>query len=254
MNRRRFLGLSGISLVSGCQTYRSPDLPTTDTAGRTAVGTPSPGQTTSTTTDRDGSTPAEATATETTTDDVVHAKVDLHAHLRRGGGQAMADRYAELGFDALVGTDHNYDVDLPGGEHAEEVEDYSDLEFPGPIIDGVEASENRHVNVFKSENRMLKQINHPMRYDLSAEEIRSFAEEIGADLVEVTNHAERLADYPTVADVASDLELHPTITSDAHDTEAVGEGYVVVEVPELTGDEILRALEAGEYAIGGKPW
>lgn len=177
------------------------------------------------------------------------AKVDLHAHLEKGGGQQMADRYAELGFDVLVGTDHQ-----PGGVDAETVRDYSHLEFPGPILNGAELSSDHHVNVVKSENEMIKQINHPMRYDDTADDINELAEEIGADLVETTEHGEDLAEYPTVADVTQDVEPMPTITSDAHSTEAVGRGYVVVEVEELTGDNVIRSLKRGRYSLGGDVW
>ena len=144
----------------------------------------------------------------------------------------MADRYAKLGFDVLVGTDHHHDIDVDGEVDAETVGDYSDLEFPGPILNGVELSADHHVNVIKSENEMVKQINHPMRYDDTADDINQLAEQIGADLVEVTEHGEELAAYPTVADAVQDVNPMPTMGSDAHSTDRIGIGYVVVEVEE----------------------
>lgn len=240
MERRRFLGLAGGSLIA--RFARSQSM----IAGEE---TPTTNHTTDTSDRND-----IADGIEGSDSGKIKAKVDLHAHLRRGGGQLMADRYAELGFDVLVGTDHHYDVNLPGDVYTERVEDYSDLDFSGPILNGVEASEDRHVNVIRSDNEMIKQINHPMRYGLDAEEIQTFGEQIGADLVEITNHANALEEYPTLTDVVQDLDLKPAVTSDAHDIDAVGQGYVIVEVSELTGDSVIMALKRGDYAIGGRLW
>ncbi|WP_157971577.1 PHP-associated domain-containing protein [Halorussus litoreus] len=177
------------------------------------------------------------------------AKVDLHSHLRHGGGQPMADRYAELGFDALVGTDHHSEIGVDGDVDDETVGDDSDLSFPGPILDGVELSNDHHVCVIESENETVKQINHPMRYDDTAEDINELALEIGADLVEVTDHGRKLDEYPTVAEAVEELKPTPTITSDAHAVDEVGVGNVVIEVPDLTGDDILRSLKDGRYSL-----
>jgi histidinol phosphatase-like PHP family hydrolase len=166
----------------------------------------------------------------------------------------MADTYAEYGFDVLVGTDHHYALGVDGDVESETVGDYSQLDFPGPILAGVELSAGHHVNVIKSDTEMLKQINHPMRYDDTAADINRLAERIGADLVEVTERGERLSAYPTVADAVEELDPSPVITSDAHSPEAVGAGYVVVEVDELTGDNVIRALKDGNYSLGGQAW
>lgn len=231
MNRRQFIGASGSAILAGCLNAGS-------------VGN-----------QPDGSPPRSQESPESSsTQGPLSAKVDIHAHLREGGGQEMADQYAALGFDVLVGTDHHYDIDVPGDVEAETVGDYSDLEFPGPVLDGVELSADHHVNVIKSENEIVKQINHPMRYDDTAEDINQLAEQIGADLVEVTDHAEELSAYPTIAEAVEELDPMPTVGSDAHSTDAVGAGYVVVEVEELTGDNIIRGLKDGRYSIGGELW
>lgn len=249
MKRRSFLATAGLAAFGGCTGF---DDDSADDPSGPANGTETTGGNRSTD-DWENETATEEDAPARPGH--VRAKVDLHSHLRVGGGQAMADRYAELGFDALVGTDHSGDIDVPGGVTDEEVGDYSDLEFPGPVLNGVELSDARHVNVIESANEQLKQINHPMRYDDDATDIREVADRIGADLVEVTSHGDHLQDYPTVTDVLEDTDLSPTVTSDAHEVEEIGFGYVIVEVPEVTGDQILWALERGNYTLGsGRLW
>jgi len=171
-------------------------------------------------------------------------KVDLHSHIRAGGGQKMADRYAELGFDVLVGTDH---VQKPPTSNF--TSDYSDLEFDGVILNGSQFSQGKHVSYVESENESLRQINHPMRYGLDAGEINRLAERIDADLVEVTEHAGKLDEYPTISDVVSDLKVKPSTTSDAHSVNSIGRGYIVVEIPELVGDEVIKNIKDGNYAL-----
>lgn len=232
MNRRSFVATLGAVATAGCTGLNDgSDGSADDPAANESTGS------------GDGTTERG---------DAEYVKVDLHSHLRIGGGQAMADRYAELGFGALVGTDHHDDVGVPGDRNSEQVADYSDLEFPGPILDGVELSEGHHVNVIESESEQIKQVNHPMVYDADEEDVRELAEEIGADLVEVTNDASALEEYPTVTEAVEDLDLHPTATSDAHEPGAIGEAYVVVEVPEVTGDEVVRALRRGDFSLGGE--
>lgn len=232
MDRRRFLDATGAAIVAG-------GIDITATLDQS---------------DRSPKESRESPNDSTQTGETITAKVDLHAHLKRGGGQQMADRYAELGYDVLVGTDHHGDIGVEGDVEAETVGDYSELDFPGPVLNGVELSADHHVNVIKSENEMVKQINHPMRYDDTADDINQLADEIDADLVEVTDQGEELAAYPTVADAVQELDPTPTIGSDAHSPDEVGAGYVVVEVDELTGDNVIRALKEGRYSLGGEAW
>lgn len=244
MNRRKFLATSGIASLGGCARLAARETRTETEEERTSR---------SETEERTSQSETEEEHTSRTetgeerTSRTKYAKVDLHAHLSAGGGQAMADRYAELGYDVLVGTDH---VDEgPEGSHTY---DYSDLDFPGPILEGAELSEGFHVNHIESENEALRQLNHPMRYNLSLGEIRDRVAQVDADLVEVTTHGRKLQQTPTVADVATRMDANPSITSDAHEPEEIGRGgYVVVEVPELTGDGIIRALKRGDYTLGG---
>ena len=161
----------------------------------------------------------------------------------------MADRYAELGFDVLIGTDHT-----DRGPDAEFTFDYSDVEFPGIILDGAELSANHHVNHIESANKSIKQINHPMRYDDSIEDLRRLSDRIGADLIETTDHGKKFGEYPSPADVIADTDLCPTVTSDAHSTSAIGDGYVLIEVADRSGDGVIEALKNGTYAIGGTVW
>ena len=161
----------------------------------------------------------------------------------------MADRYAELGFDVLIGTDH-----VDSGPDAESTFDYSDVEFPGIILNGAELSANHHVNHIESANKSIKQINHPMRYDDSAEDLRKLTDRIGADLIETTDHGNDLGEYPSPADVITDTDLCPTVTSDAHSTGAIGDGYVLIEVADRSGDRVIEALKTGNFAIGGSVW
>lgn len=250
MNRRHFLGLSGSALLGGCTSQASTptEVPLMDDRETAAADR-------STRTDEPNPMAFEDKDVASTHGSI-SAKIDLHTHLRRGGGQQMADRYAELGFDALIGTDHHGHVEppVPGHSEAEQVEDYSDLEFPGPILNGIELSEGQHINVIKSESEMIKQINHPMVKQLTVEEIRELSERIGAELIEVTDDGVALDRYPTLTECVEDLGLNPTVTSDAHDIGGIGTGYVVAEVTELTGDAIIRSLRQGNYSLGGMLW
>lgn len=201
----------------------------------------------------------------------IYAKVDLHAHIYHDGHEgadpaatrdteAMVQAYEDLGYDVLVGTDHHYDVSpsLPGNPEAEEVINYQGLDFDGPILNGIELSAGPHVNLIRSENEEIRQINHPQLYGANRAQILTLADRVGADLVEVTSGGGGLAGYPSPSDVVEDLPgLRPTMTSDAHSVEALREkqeNHVVVEVPELTGDAVIRALKRGDYSLSSAAW
>lgn len=248
MERRTYLGVAGgIAAFAGC-TFARSGTERGDSGGVDG--------------ERDDGSDDEPRSEVEMGSDRIRAKVDLHSHLYHGGGQAMADRYEALGFDVLVGTDHHYDGEayvgrsFDGSPTGDEVMDYQDLEFPGPVLDGIELSADHHVNLLRSENEEIRQINHPAVYGDDAGDIEALRAETGAELVEVNHRGVRdhdeFLEYPTPSDVVRDFEdLHPTATSDAHAVEEIGGGHVVVEVPELTGDAVIRALGRGEYSIGG---
>lgn len=196
----------------------------------------------------------------------IRAKVDLHSHIYHDGSEfdeevttgtaEMVAAYEELDFDVLCGTDHHYELaeNIPGKPTSDQVHSYGHLDFDGPILDGVELSAGPHINLIRSENEEIRQINHPHG---GREEILDLAERTGAELIEVMSRG-RLLDYPTPTDVATDLPgLKPTMTTDAHCVEELRENqdsHVIVEVPRLTGDEVIRALRRGDYSLASQHW
>jgi len=176
---------------------------------------------------------------------------NLHAHTTWSDGVKDANQliaaYEALGYDFLAITDH---------ENWIEEEDYWQalprLTSNLLLFHGIELNWPRfdqHIGKVIGERETLHVLNHPARYRLS---VRETIERIGViradglplDAVEVTDtgHRRPLYDCP-------EIPLVKIATDDAHRPPHFGRAWVEVEAHRAR-DSIIRAIKAGDFALG----
>jgi hypothetical protein len=170
----------------------------------------------------------------------------LHAHTNLSDGrlrpEEVVDAYAELGFDFLAITDHDYLL-RPG---------WRDL-LPSSrngllVLPGVELTVHErgyvHVNKILGPHETLHIFNHPAEYDLPLDlllkVLEAVARRVPIDAVEVSSKGfytpqwnDPRIPYPKVAG------------DDSHTRQGIGRAWVEVDCA-LDADEIIRAIRAGK--------
>jgi predicted metal-dependent phosphoesterase TrpH len=177
-------------------------------------------------------------------------KGNLHTHTTFSDGRLPIDevvgRYRELGYDFLAITDHDDRIDeeywfrIPAGDDRM-------LVLPGVEIDYRPLGQ--HVGKVSGDEETLYVLNHPARYALTVDQTLRRIRAISRDGLPI--HAVEITDtgvYQAEYDV--DLIGLPKIaTDDAHRREDFGRAWVEVDAAR-SPDAILRAIKAGEFAVG----
>ncbi|MCS6801148.1 MAG: PHP domain-containing protein [Chloroflexota bacterium] len=178
-------------------------------------------------------------------------KVALHAHTVRSDGtltpNELLRRYAEHGFDVVAITDH--DMELTEEELAR-------LTVPDGllVLRGSEVSYQQlywqHVGHIWGETKLLRILNHPRRYGMTAEQVARAVKEHRFDAFEITNHGVYCPQYES-------LLLPRVATDDCHYPEMMNRAWMLVEVKERSGDAVIDAILRGDADVvirdGPKP-
>jgi hypothetical protein len=178
-------------------------------------------------------------------------KVALHTHTVRSDGtltpNELLRRYAEHGFDAVAITDHDQEL-------TEEERDRLIIPDGLLVLRGCEVSYRQlgwqHVGYIWGETQLLRVLNHPQRYNMTAEEVHRALRDHRLDAFEITNQGSYCPRYEALPwpRVASD---------DCHSPEMINRAWIIVEVGERTGDAIITAIRRGQFEVvtqdGPKP-
>ena len=178
-------------------------------------------------------------------------KGNLHAHTTFSDGRRPIDevisRYRDLGYDFLAITDHedrifdDYWFNIPAGDDRM-------LILPGVELNYEPLSQ--HVGKVTGDRETLYVLNHPARYALTVDEtlyrIRVIREAgLPIEAVEITETGVYKPEYDVEA-----LALARIATDDSHRDSDFGRAWIEVEAPTKTADAILRAVKAGDFAVG----
>jgi hypothetical protein len=178
----------------------------------------------------------------------VALKGALHAHSTCSDGvlsiAELAWTYAELGFDFLAVTDHDYLLRADCYEREGLGRDLGIL-----VLRGVELTLDMggmvHVSRIFGEREVLHVLNHPASLYLSAKRLREriarVAERYPLDAVEVTDRG-----YPTREIEELELPYVKVATDDAHYRDECGRAWIEVESA-CDPDAILRAIKEGRF-------
>jgi len=177
-------------------------------------------------------------------------KGNLHSHTTWSDGRRSMSEvltiYRDLGYDFLAITDHDDRV----------LEDYwfaIPSEWPDLIVfPGIELDYrplSQHVGKVTGDRETLHVLNHPARYNLTADQVMERVRILRAaglpvDAVEVTDTGV----YQPQHDVES-IALPKVATDDSHRDEHMGRGWIEVNASR-DRDAILRAIKGGDFRAG----
>jgi predicted metal-dependent phosphoesterase TrpH len=181
---------------------------------------------------------------------VARLRGNLHAHtLFSDGVKSPAEliaAYEAMGYDFLAITDHE---DLIDDSYWRALGKLSSRLL---LFQGVEISYQtfpQHVGRVIGDRETLHVLNHPARYRLSVDEtilrmqiLRK--DGLAIDAVEVSDTGR----YRPLYD-SEEIPLVKIATDDAHKPVHFGRGWIEVEAPR-DRDAIIRAIRAGEFAVG----
>jgi predicted metal-dependent phosphoesterase TrpH len=175
-------------------------------------------------------------------------KIALHTHSTSSDGvltpAGVAARYAELGFDALAFTDHDY-LQRPDWRALLPASDNGLLILAGEELT-VHERGYVHVNRIHGATETLHVFNHPAEYDLPFDDLlqvlAAVARKLPIDAVEVSSKGfytpqwdDPRIPYPKVA------------ADDSHTAQGCGRAWIEVDCARES-DEIIRAIRAGKAA------
>jgi hypothetical protein len=181
-----------------------------------------------------------------------YLKGNLHTHTSFSDGALspgeVAEIYADLGYDFVAITDHDYLIrpqyweSLPSQSGRLLVFKGLELEYAPPAY--------QHLGKIIGEKETLFVFNHPRQYGLSVAEVNRQIARISLDLplhaIEVTEQGIYTPLYDT-----PEIPLRKVASDDAHSFDQCGKAWVEVQSPR-NRDEILRALKAGNFRMGFK--
>jgi hypothetical protein len=177
-------------------------------------------------------------------------KGNLHTHTSFSDGSLLPGEivkvYADLGYDFLAITDHDYLIrphyweSLPGQQDRLLVFKGLELEY-APLG-------YQHIGRVIGEQEVLHVFNHPRQYRLSVAEVNRQIARISRDLplhaVEVTEQGIYTPLYDT-----PEIGLPKIASDDAHSSAQCGKAWIEVQ-SRLDRDDILRAVKAGNFRLG----
>jgi hypothetical protein len=181
-----------------------------------------------------------------------YLKGNLHTHTSFSDGSLLpgeiAEVYADLQYDFLAFTDHDYQIrphyweSLPDRRGRLLVFKGLELEY-APLA-------YQHLGKIMGEKEVLFVFNHPRQYRLSIAEVNRRSDRISLDLplhaLEVTEQGSYTPLYDT-----PEIPLRKVATDDAHSGDQCGRAWIEVQSAR-DRDEILRAIKAGNFRMGFK--
>jgi hypothetical protein len=177
----------------------------------------------------------------------MHLKGALHIHTTCSDGelsiQEVVDVYAGLGFDFVALTDHDYLMRPDCYEPVRRMR--TDL----IIFTGVELTIFEkgyiHINRIEGEKESLHIFCHPAELDLPLakvrERIKTVAERIPIDAVEITSKGFRTPEYDI-----SEIQYPKVATDDAHTRLGCGRAWIEMDCMR-DKDSIIRAIRDGDF-------
>src|SRR5581483_8063554 len=181
-------------------------------------------------------------------------KGNLHAHTTFSDGRLPAEevvaRYRELGYDFLAITDHDDRIDE---SYWFRIPPSHDRMLVLPRVEIDYRPLGQHVGKVTGERETLYVLNHPARYALTVEQTVRRISTITRDglpihAVEITDTGVYQAEYDQDA-----IALPKVGTDDAHREEDFGRAWIEVDAAGRTGDDIIRAIKAGQFAVRFAP-
>jgi hypothetical protein len=181
-----------------------------------------------------------------------YLKGNLHTHTSFSDGALMpgemAEVYADLGYDFIAITDHDY---LIRPHYWASLPDHSGrlLVFKGLELEYAPLA-YQHIGKVIGDEEVLFVFNHPRQYRLSVAEVNRQIARISRDLplqaIEVTEQGIYTPLYDT-----PEIRLQKVASDDAHALAQCGRAWIEVQSPR-DRDEILRAVKAGNFRVGFK--
>ncbi len=177
----------------------------------------------------------------------MHLKGALHTHTTCSDGELSivecVEAHAELGFDFVALTDHDYLL-RPGC-----YDEITELSTGLIVFSGVELTVFEkgyvHVNRIDGDQETLHIFNHPVQLDLSVEKviarIQAVAQQLPLDAVEITSSGFLTAEYDI-----PEIPYPKVATDDSHYRRMCGRAWVEMDC-QRDKDAILRAIKGGDF-------
>jgi len=181
-----------------------------------------------------------------------YLKGNLHTHTFFSDGveppEEILSIYADLGFDFVAITDHDYQI------RPHYWESIPDKKGELIVFKGVELEyaplHYQHIGKIMGDEETLFVFNHPQQYRLSIPEVNRQITIISRDLpvhgIEVTDKGVYIPLYDTPA-----ILLPKIASDDAHCSDQCGKAWIEVQ-SRRQRDAILRAIKAGNFRLGFK--
>lgn len=177
----------------------------------------------------------------------MHLKGALHVHTTCSDGeltiQEVIKVYADLGFDFIALTDHDF-LMRPGCYEVVKTLRTDMIIFPGIEMTVFEKG-YVHVNKIPGDKEVLHIFNHPSEMDLpmekAMERINSVGERIPLDAVEITSKGFRTPEFEI-----PEIPYVKVATDDSHSR--LGCGRAWIEMDSMRDkDKIIRAVRHGDF-------
>jgi hypothetical protein len=181
-----------------------------------------------------------------------YLKGNLHTHTSFSDGANLPEEilavYADLGFDFVAITDHDYLIRPHYWESLPEKK--GDL----LVFKGIELEyaplNYRHIGKVLGDAETLLILNHPQQYRLSVAEVNRQIAMISRNMpihgIEVTDKGVYTPLYDT-----PEIPLPKIASDDAHFSRQCGKAWIEVQ-SRRERDEILRTIKAGNFRMGFK--
>jgi len=177
----------------------------------------------------------------------MHLKGALHVHTTCSDGELSIQEviriYAQMGFDFIALTDHDY-LMRPNSYEIVDRFETDMIIFKGMELTVFEKG-YVHVNRIAGDNETLHIFNHPGELDLPIDKVRQRIEAVAGrlplDAVEITAKGFRTPEYDI-----PEIPFQKVATDDSHTR--LGCGRAWIEMDALRDkDKILRAIKNGDF-------
>jgi hypothetical protein len=171
----------------------------------------------------------------------------LHTHTTNSDGaltpQEVADAYRDRGYDFIAFTDHDY-FRKPRDNHL-----YEQVKSEMVLFTGIELTlfikGYVHISRIHGERENLHILNHLGEYNLALpqmlDRIKSAAEMLPLDTVEITNRGFRCREYEI-----PEIPYPKLAADDSHDASGIGRAWIELDA-KRNKDSILRTVKRGDF-------